>query len=203
MKSSKNTSLYTCKECHLPQFPFSALSTSSNPWGFYAKDSGNSGGFSWATFSSKEQILHIGTNRLQVTQGVRLTSSANNAVSGLSSQWAIIHSKTLTLLGVSKVLDWSELIKPHKPPEGRENLGRKRGGRMMGKCYLILRWTSPRVSYLQHAGSSFLTRDGTQAPWECAVLTAGPPGKSLDELESYRPISFCCFQFRVLPIFHN
>ena len=56
-------------------------------------------------FSSMEQILHTGMNRLQITQAARLTSSANNAPRGSSSQWPIIHRKTLTILRVSKVLD--------------------------------------------------------------------------------------------------
>ena len=78
-------------------------------------------------FSSKEQILHTGMNRLQITQAARLTSSANNARRGSSSQWAIIHRKTLTILRVSKVLDWSELIKPHKPPKRKkEGRGKKK-----------------------------------------------------------------------------
>ena len=41
---------------------------------------------------------------------------------------------------------------------------------------------------MRHAGSSFLTRDGTQAPCfesECRVLTTGPPGKSLAQLFLY------------------
>ena len=83
-ESSKNTSFYSCKGCHFPQCPHSASSTSSRPWSIYAKDSGNLGGFSWATFSSKGQMLPIKTNRLQVTQAARLMS-ANNDVSDFSS----------------------------------------------------------------------------------------------------------------------
>lgn len=91
---SKKHLCYIFKEFHLPQFRRSALSTPSNP---YAKDSGNSGEFPRAMISSEEQMLHIRTNMLQVPT-TRLISSANNAVSDLSFQWAIICRKTLTLL---------------------------------------------------------------------------------------------------------
>lgn len=55
-------------------------------------------GVPWAAVSSKEQKLRIRTKRRHVLRAARLTSSAHDAVSDLGSHWAVIHSKTLTLL---------------------------------------------------------------------------------------------------------
>ena len=120
-KSSPNTSFYTCKECHFPEFPFSAWNCQILRF-FMQRTQGIQ--VFLGAFSSKEQLLRTGMNRLRVTRAARLTSYANNAARGSSSQWAIISQEDFTTLRVSKVLDWSELIKPHKPPE-RQREGRE------------------------------------------------------------------------------
>ena len=72
-----------------PRIPFLSLKHIVKSFGFFMQRTQGIQVFLGA-FSSKEQLLRTGMNRLQVTQAARLTSYANNAARGSSSQWAII-----------------------------------------------------------------------------------------------------------------